>query len=197
MMRHSRWITACVALALVLGAALHLVGAEANKAPDFTLKDLNGNSVSLADHKDKIVVLEWINRGCPYVVRHYKEKTHTSIAADYKDKGVVYLAIDSSHDQSDDRNRQWVEQHSIAYPILNDASGEVGRAYGARTTPHMFIIQDGVIVYNGAIDDDARGSNQPGERINYVRRALDELLAGSAVSVATTRPYGCGVKYQR
>lgn len=187
-----------LAVALMFGVAGMLAVAaegDAKEAPAFTLKDLNGNDVSLSDFEGKIVVLEWINFKCPFVVRHYNEKTHVSIAADYKDKGVVYLAIDSSYDNTVAENKRWVERYSIPYPILVDQSGEVGKAYGARTTPHMYVIHEGKIVYNGAIDCDPRGSKDVAERDHYVRKALDEIIAGTPVSTPTTRPYGCTVKY--
>ena len=184
------------AIALTTMVALAAESNEPTKAKMFSLEDHNGNVVKLEDHKDKIVVLEWINPGCPFVVRHYKAKTFATLAEKYKDKDVVWLAIDSSHFTTNDKNKAWAEKHDLSYAILNDASGEVGKAYGAKTTPHMFIVKDGMVVYNGAIDDDPRGKKGD-DAINYVDKALQELLAGSAVSTPKTKPYGCGVKYKR
>lgn len=162
--------------------------------PDFTLEDQDGNEVSLSDFAGSVVVLEWINWDCPFVVRHYNESTMKTLADQYTDDGVVWLAINSTHYATQDKDREWIDKHDLPYPILHDPSGETGHAYDTKTTPHMYIIgRDGELVYEGAIDDDPRGNKD--ERVNYVRKALDELLAGEAVSTPETKPYGCTVKY--
>ena len=120
-------------------------------APDFSLQDQNGNTVSLADLKGKIVVLEWVNPNCPFVVRHYQAKTFPTLAEKYAQNDVVWLAINTTTGSTADDNKAWVEKHGLKYPILDDSAGNVGRAYGAKTTPHMFIInKDGVLVYAAA-----------------------------------------------
>ena len=165
-------------------------------AADFTLEDTEGNSVSLADFKGKVVVLEWINPDCPFVQRHYEAGTMKGLAERYATKGVVWLAVNSTHYMDAATSEKWRAKYGLAYPILVDRSGEVGRLYDAATTPHMFVIDgSGGVVYEGAIDDDPRGKSE--SPVDYVARALDELLAGKTVSVSETKPYGCSVKYPK
>jgi peroxiredoxin len=168
-------------------------------APDFSLQDQNGKTVKLSDYKGKIVVLEWFNQGCPYVVRHYKAKTMTSTADKYKGQDVVWLAINTTAGKSAEDNKTSAEAWSISYPILSDTSSAVAQQYGAKTTPHMFVIdKEGKLIYNGAIDDDSSADGTKGDKAtNYVAKALDEVLAGKPVSTPETKPYGCGVKYQK
>jgi peroxiredoxin len=170
------------------------------KATDFVLKNHDGKEVKLADYKGKIVVLEWINQECPFVKYHYEKKsTMKELAARYKDKKVVWLAIDSTNHQKAEKNKKYAEKHKILHPILGDRPGTVGKAYKATNTPHMFIINtDGNIAYNGAIDNAPLGRvPKDKELINYVDNALKELTSGKAVSVAKTKPYGCSVKYKK
>ncbi len=161
----------------------------------FSAVDHTGKSIKLSDYQDKIVVLEWINPQCPYVERHYKADTMEKLAREYKDKGVVWLAVNSTNFQNASFNSDWHDKQNLPYPILVDQSGTLGNLFDAKTTPHMFIInKDGKLVYEGAIDDDPRG-NKGDAATNYVKQALDELLAGKKVSVNETKPYGCSVKY--
>ena len=172
-------------------------------APDFTLKDLDGKEVSLASFKGKTVVLEWFNPQCPYVKKSHSKGSLVGLAKKHADAGVVWLAINSGapgkqgHDPA--VNAAAVEEWSLAYPILRDESGEVGKAYGATNTPHMFVIDPaGNIVYAGAIDnspDGEGGSPQGGTLVNYVDAALADLAAGRPVATPETKAYGCGVKY--
>ncbi len=164
-------------------------------APAFTLEDQNGNSIGLSNLGDKIVVLEWLNPDCPFVQRHYKAETMTTLAGKYSDSGVVWLAVNSTHTMDKDDDRKWIGKYSLQYPILDDSSGNVGKLYGAKTTPNMFIIdKSGTLVYAGAIDDDPDGSK--GEnKVNYVEKALKEVITGNPVSISETKPYGCSVKY--
>jgi len=170
-------------------------------APDFTLRDLDGKEHSLAalTKSGKIVVLQWFNPECPFVVKHYGENTtFNDMATKYKGKDVVILAINSGapgkQGVGKERNAKAVKDWKIAYPVLLDESGEIGRKYGAKNTPAMYVIaKDGTLAYTGAIDDDS-GADKPG-KTNYVTKAVDELLAGTNVSQATTKPYGCSVKY--
>jgi peroxiredoxin len=167
------------------------------KAQNFTLGDSAGNEVSLSDYAGKVVVLEWLNPDCPFVQRHYKAGTMKKLAATYGDRGVVWLTINSTHYMDAAANAKFKASHDLPYTILVDQSGEVGHLYGAMTTPHMFIIDgSGTLVYNGAVDDDPRGSKGDGA-VNYVAAALDEVLAGKAVTAAETKPYGCSVKYKK
>ena len=170
------------------------------KAPDFKLKNHDGKEVKLADYKDKIVVLEWINHECPFVKYHYEKKsTMKELAARYKEKKVVWLAIDSTNHQKTEKNKKYAEKNKIFHPILDDRSGKIGRAYKATNTPHMFIINtDGNIAYSGAIDNAPLGRvPKDKEYINYVDKALEELTSGKTVSIAKTKPYGCTVKYKK
>lgn len=179
------------------------------KAPDFTLKDTQGKEHKLSDYtkEGKIVVLEWFNPGCPFIKSHHgKQHTMAHLYKEFKDKNVVFMAINSTNPDHPDygKDAEAKKQWKIEYPILSDADGKVGHAYGAKTTPHMFVInKDGKLAYTGAMDNDPRNrktedAKKPENRkINYVRAALDELVAGKKVTKSTTRPYGCGVKYKK
>jgi peroxiredoxin len=169
---------------------------EENTAPGFTLTDQDGKTHSLSDYEGKLIVLEWTNTDCPFVKRHYDAKTMTTLADKYVPKDVVWLTINSSHYADQKMNKEFTEKYGITYPVLDDSGGKVGKLYGAKTTPHMFIInKDGMIVYEGAIDNDPAGDKE--EITNYVEIALDELLAGKGVTTAETQPYGCSVKYAK
>lgn len=166
-------------------------------APDFTLKSLDGKDVKLSDLKGKIVVLEWINHECPVVNRCYKAGITKNTIEKFKDKPVVWLAIDSSHfcEEKAEAIKTWVKDQGINFAYLMDAPGKIGKTYDAKTTPHMFVIdQKGVLAYSGAIDNDPYG-NEP-NKINYVEQAIQALLDGSTVATATTKSYGCTVKYK-
>jgi peroxiredoxin len=193
-----------VALAVALLAAAPaaspaLAAAVGDIAPAFTLKDLDGHEHSLADYSGKVVVLEWVNPNCPFSNRHAVEKTMSTLANLHQE--VVWLGINSTRAGHDDylppaEHKKWAAKNGVRYAILYDESGAVGHAYGARTTPHMFILDErGRIVYDGAIDDDPPGRHQPAERTNYVGDGLDEHGAGGAIDPASTKPYGCSVKY--
>jgi len=172
-------------------------------APVFTLNDTSGKAISLSDFKGRTVVLEWINPGCPFVQKHYRSANMPTTQKAAADKGVVWLAINSTATSATDylappALASWMQQHQAQVTAtLMDADGRVGKAYGARTTPQMVIIDpQGVIRYAGAID------SKPTARVediatatNHVNQALGELLTGKPVSVPVTRPYGCSVKY--
>ncbi|HVX85959.1 MAG TPA: redoxin domain-containing protein [Phycisphaerae bacterium] len=165
------------------------------KAPDFSLTDAAGKTISLHDYAGKIVVLEWINHDCPIDTRVLDSKLTTSVEKKYHDKDVVFLAIDSTHTHTTADLTKTADLFGITYPILNDFSGKVGHEYGAKTTPNMYIIsKDGTLVYEGGIDNDPNGANPTG-RVNYVDKALAELTAGKPISVTESKPYGCSVKY--
>lgn len=172
-------------------------------APAFTLTGIDGKTYTLADFTkdEKIVVLEWWNPGCPFVVKHHeKSTTMKDLAAKFADKGVVWMAINSTNPDHKDfgADKDAVKKWNVAYPVLTDADGTVGHMYGARTTPHMFIIDaTGVLRYAGAIDSD-RGTQPPADPskvTNYVDQALTQILAGETVTVPETESYGCSVKY--
>jgi peroxiredoxin len=164
-------------------------------APDFTLEDQTGHKVKLSEMKNGIIVLEWMNPDCPFVQRHYNSDTMTTLASKYKEKNVIWMAINSTHYMNKKDDQNWINKFKVGYPILDDSSGRVGKLYGAKTTPNMYIIDaSGILVYSGAIDDDPRGSKD-GKALNYVDQALEEILAGKPVTIAKTKPYGCSVKY--
>lgn len=172
-------------------------------APDFKLKDSKGNEHSLSDYKGKVVVLEWINYDCPFVKKHYSSKNMQTLQEKYSKQGVIWLAICSSapgkqgNFSSDEINKRSKEYGAMFTAYLIDESGKVGKMYGAKTTPHMYIINsDGKLVYAGGIDDKASTDVADIKTAkNYVSSALDELLSGKQVTVQTSTPYGCSVKY--
>ena len=165
--------------------------------PNFSLQDQNGKTITLADLKGKIVVLEWFNEGCPFVQKHYSTGNMNAVAAKYTGEDVVWLAINSTSSATNASNLKAAEDWKIERPILNDSAGTVGKAYGAKNTPHMFVInKDQTLAYRGAIDSMASTeSSDIAGSTNYVAKALDELKAGKAVSQPETKPYGCSVKY--
>ena len=193
-------VTAALAFAANSAFAVATVG---QPAPAFTVQDSSGKTVSLADFKGKHVVLEWVNPGCPYVVKHYGSANMQGTQKDATTKGVVWLAVNSTSADHGDYKApaamaQWMQGHkAAASATLMDADGKVGRAYGARTTPHLYIVDPkGLLVYAGGIDN--KPSTNPADipgATNHVKVALGEALAGKAISQATTRPYGCSVKY--
>lgn len=208
-MKNRSFLTTAILLALASGIVLMFgaFGPIANEpvaevgkaAPAFSLTDLNGNTVSLADFKGKVVVLEWTNPNCPFVQRVYREGIMTKVQKKYTDK-VIWLSVNStskSHQdylEPSDLSEKYKSWKADQDAVLMDTDGTVGKMFDARTTPHMYIIDTkGVLVYNGGIDDDPRGNKS--EKVNFVEAALDELLAGKAVSTSTSRPYGCSVKY--
>jgi peroxiredoxin len=173
-------------------------------APGFSLPDSTGKTHSLSDYKGKIIVLEWLNHGCPFVRKHYNSGNMQKLQKTYGAKGVIWFSIISSAPgkqgyMTPEEATESVQQKNAApKAVLLDPEGTVGKLYGAKTTPHMFIIDsDGVLVYNGGIDD-IRSTNTDdiAKAKNYVQMALDELLAGKEVTVQTSQPYGCSVKYK-
>jgi peroxiredoxin len=193
--------TACALLTISgLSTAAAAIGAP---APTFSAKDTSGATVSLDQFRGKTVVLEWVNPGCPYVRKHYSADNMQATQRKATQQGVVWLAVNSTATDATDylppeRMAGWMkEQKAAATATLMDADGRIGRSYGARTTPHMYVINaKGTLVYAGAIDNKptARAADIPGA-INHVQQALSEVLSGKPVSVAATQPYGCTVKY--
>ena len=172
-------------------------------APAFALTDLAGKAVNLADYRGRTVVLEWHNFGCPFVQKHYRSGNMQALQKKYA-TDVVWLAVNSTSKSASDYTEpaalttQLKQFGAAPAGYLMDEPGAMGRAYGAKTTPHMYIIDPaGKVVYNGAIDD-KRSTNPEDVKTsrNYVVAALDELKAGKPVSVASTAPYGCTVKYR-
>jgi len=198
MIKMMKTMTLIAILAVAGGAAAGPGVDVGDKAPEFTLNDSAGNTVSLADYKGQVVVLEWTNPDCPFVKRHYQEGSMKNLTSTYSESGVIWLTINSTNYMDTEANAAFVKKEGIAWPVLVDQDGTVGHAYGAATTPHMYIIDTkGTVVYEGAIDDDPRGNMEAGARTNYVSQALNELDTGKAVSTAETKPYGCSVKYKK
>jgi len=195
-------------LAAFAAASLFAAAALANApvgrpAPAFTVSDLTGKPVRLEDYKGKTVVLEWINFGCPFVMKHYNSGNMQALQKKYS-SDVVWLAVNSTNKGHSD----WADPAPLTAQLkqlgaqparyLVDEPGTMGLAYGAKTTPHMYIVNpEGVLIYKGAIDDkpSTNKSDIPGAR-NHVLAALDESMAGKPVSTPSTTPYGCSVKYQ-
>ncbi len=163
-------------------------------APAFSLTDLDGKAHNLADYKGKIVVLEWTNNECPYVVRHYQAKTMQRSFEALGGEEVVWLAVDSTKHAEPEKLKKWRADEGFSYPVLTDKDGKVGKSYGAKTTPHMYVIDaEGKLRYSGAIDDDDRGKVESPR--NYVLEAVKAIKAGEEVAEPETKPYGCSVKY--
>ena len=198
-------VIACTALGFTMatGAAptTAVVGQE---APAFSAVDVRGKTVSLADFKGKHVVLEWVNPGCPFVVKHYGASNMQATQKNAVDKGVVWLAVNSTaKDAGDYRTPQamaaWMQsQKAHASTTLMDEDGKVGRAYGARTTPHMYIVNpQGQLIYAGGIDSiPSANAADIAKATNYIKTGLNEALAGKPLTASNTRPYGCSIKYK-
>ncbi|MFP4370173.1 MAG: thioredoxin family protein [Candidatus Kapaibacterium sp.] len=197
---------AMIALAAIAFISIKLIAAEAEigkEAPGFTLTDSKGNTHSLSDFKGKYVVLEWVNFDCPFVKKHYDTDNMQNLQHKYTYKDVVWLMINSSANgkqgnfSPDEINKRMKDLEVKATAYLIDESGKTGRLYGAKTTPHMFIIDpDGKLIYAGGIDDKASTDNADVKgATNYVDAALQDAMNGRTVSVKTAKPYGCSVKY--
>ena len=193
-------------LAVVLVAASSALAglAPGDQAPGFTLTDTEGNEHSLQTYLDEnqTVVIEWFNPDCPFIKKHHlNHKTmDETYAAVSKEQPVVWLAINSNAKGKQgyglERNQKAVKEYEMTFPVLLDESGEAGKAYGAKTTPHMFIVTpDGKVAYAGAIDSD-RSADKLGET-NYVLDFLNAMAAGKELPTAETKPYGCSVKYAK
>ncbi len=199
--------TALIALAsavwVLLAGTAGAAATVGQPAPAFTATDTAGKTHSLADFKGRHVVLEWVNPGCPYVRKHYGSANMQGTQKQATTQGVVWLAVNSTAADHADYQppaalAQWMQsQGAAATATLMDADGRIGRAYGARTTPHLYIVDPaGRLVYAGAIDNKATADPADVARAtNHVKAALAESLAGRPVSQPTTRPYGCSVKY--
>jgi peroxiredoxin len=174
-----------------------------DRAPDFTATDSNGRVHKLSEYQDKFVVLEWTNRGCPYTQKHYNSGNMQRLQREWTSRGVIWLTVISSapgkqgYVKAAEENAYVKQVNAAPTAVLLDPTGVLGHLYDAKTTPHMFIIDTkGILIYNGAIDDrpttdlaDVNGAR------NYLSLALEEATSGKPVSIPTTRPYGCSVKY--
>lgn len=203
MQRRSLLIASASGLALATPLTTWAAASVGQPAPGFTLNDTAGKPVRLADFKGRAVVLEWNNPGCPFVRKHYQGNMQ-ALQKEAAAQGVVWLAINSTETASGDylspaQLARWMQDKQAApTATLMDEDGTAGRAYGARVTPHMYIVSaQGVLVYAGGIDSipSARVDDIP-KATNFVRQALAEIKAGKPVSVTTSQAYGCSVKYK-
>ena len=189
-------------LLFLLSAAL--AARVGDPAPDFTATDSNGKTHHLADYKGKYVVLEWHNQGCPYTRKHYESGNMQRLQKEWTARGVEWFTVISSapgtqgYVTASQENDYVRKMNAVPTAVLLDPDGNLGHLYAAKTTPHMYIIDpNGVLIYNGAIDDHPTSdqSDIPGSR-NYVSVALQEAMSGKKVTDPATRPYGCSVKYK-
>jgi len=198
-------VKALAAIVFLAASSLCAFAAKVgDPAPDFTGTDSNGQTHKLSEYRGKYVVLEWTNNGCPYTRKHYTSGNMQNLQKEWTAKGVVWLTVLSSapgaqgYMTASDENAYMAKMHADPTAALLDPTGAIGHEYDARTTPDMYVIDPaGKLIYAGAIDDHA--TTDPSDIAhskNYVSDALTEAMAGQAVAVSYTRPYGCSVKYQ-
>jgi peroxiredoxin len=191
-----------VLLAAMAFAATTFAVEVGKPAPDFTGTDINGKTIKLSDYKGKIVVIESYNSDCPFCMNHYKTGAMQELQRDLAAKGIVWLMVDSvntknfSYRTPEQARKESADLKIAATAWIDDNSGAIGHLYDMKTTPHTFVVAaDGTLVYDGAIDNRPAPFGDPRTAKNYVSAAVDELLAGKPVTVAQTKPYGCGVHY--
>ena len=196
-------ISPLLVASMLLAAGTALAVVSGAPAPGFTVADTSGKTVQLGDYKGKYVVLEWVNPECPFVRKHYSSGNMQALQKEWAGRDVVWLSINSTNQSHSEfktprQMSDWMKsQNAAPAATLLDSTSDTGRAYSAKTTPHMFVIDpSGKVIYSGAIDDkrstnlaDAKTAN------NYVRAALTEAMSGKPVTVGNTTPYGCSVKY--
>lgn len=201
-----KWMVAVVAVAMLAFGSTSFLNAGAQgelaigkPAPDFALQDQDGKTVTLSELKGKVVVLEWFNEECPFVVKFYKEGHMNQWSEKYASQGVVWLAVNSTSKATNETNKAIHGKWNMKHPVLNDASGKTGKAYQSKNTPTIYIVdKEGNLAYWGGVDN--KPSSETGDIAtakNYVAQSLDEILAGKPVSEAKTKPYGCSVKYAK
>ncbi len=196
-------IPATVALTILFQLSPAWAAKVGDTAPEFTATDTNGNLHKLSDYKGKFVVLEWSNRGCPYTQKHYNSGNMQQLQRQWTERGVIWLTVISSapgkqgYITGTDENAYVKQVNAAPTAVLLDPTGALGHLYDAKTTPDIFIINpQGTLIYSGAIDDTPTTDVADiGKAKNYVAAALDEATAGKQVTVSTSRPYGCSVKY--
>ena len=187
---------------LILGSLAHAAVVTGDEAPTFILTSASGEQINLADHSDKVVILEWVNYDCPFVKNHYNTGTMQALQKVAVDNGMVWLSICSSASgkqgnfTGQELSDRIAKEKSAATAYLIDEDGTVGKAYGAKTTPHMFIIKDGKIVYSGGIDSISSTKAEDIEKATpYVKEAIEAIVADGDIPNSDTKAYGCGVKY--
>ena len=195
--------TAAVLTAVFATPATHAQAVVGQAAPTFQATDVSGKTVQLSDYAGKHVVLEWFNPGCPFVKKHYNSGNMAATQKAVVSKGVVWISINSDAREPDDKKAiasfpAWLKDRGASpTAVVLDGAGTIGKAYGARATPHMYVIDpQGKLVYAGAID--SKPSTNPEDiktATNYVRQALDESLAGKSVSKPKSQAYGCSIHY--
>ena len=191
------------ALVAALTLASAALAVEVGKpAPDFSGTDINGKTIKLSDYKGKIVVVESYNSDCPFCHNQYATGATQDLQRELAAKGVVWLMVNSvnpnnfSHRTPEQARQEWASEKIAATAWIDDSSGAIGHLYDMKTTPHMFVIdKNGVLVYDGAMDNKPDPEHDPRTARNYVREAVDALLAGKPVEVSQTKPYGCAIKY--
>jgi peroxiredoxin len=186
-------------IALAIAAAALLGAVQSPKigdpVPDWSARDENGVEHKMSQYAGRAVVLEWTNSECPFVERHYQAGTMKRLAAALGAKDVVWLAVNSTYTNTPDDTKAWKKEQGFSYATLQDPDGRLGHLFGARTTPHMFVIDaKGVLRYRGAIDDDQYGRAEKPN--NYVDSAVHALLASASPDPSETQSYGCSVKYK-
>jgi peroxiredoxin len=194
-------LLSCVASTALFAADSPAVGTT---APDFSVTDSKGKTQTVSQYKGKYVVLEWFNPECPFVKKHYGGGNMQKLQEEFTAKGVVWLSVDSSAPgkegnlTAEQANQKMTEWKTKQTAFLLDPDGKAGQTYGAKNTPHMFVINpEGKIIYEGAID--SKASANPADisgATNYVKVALEESMGGKTVTTANTKPYGCSVKYK-
>ena len=203
MIRKSFLLIGMLVAAVAVSVAAYAVRVG-DAAPDFTGTDSNGKTHKLSEYRGKYVVLEWTNNGCPYTLKHYESGNMQSLQKDWTAKGVVWLTVLSSapgeqgYMTAGQENAYLSKEKAAPTAALLDPTGAIGHEYAAKTTPHLFVIDPaGKLIYAGAIDDHATtDTSDIKSSKNYVSAALTEAMAGQQVATASTRPYGCSVKYQ-
>jgi MinD superfamily P-loop ATPase len=202
-MRHST-LSSMLAAVIICAAPLMVAAAKVGQAaPDFTATTSTGKTVRLNDYRGNYIVLEWHNNGCPYVGKHYNGGNMQRLQKQWTGKNVVWFTIISSapgkqgYVTASEENAYLAKMQAAPTAALLDPSGEIGHLYDAKTSPQMVVInQQGVVIYDGAIDDKPTTDvSDIAGAINYVNAALEQAMAGKQVETPTTRPYGCSVKY--
>lgn len=190
--------------ALLFTAPAFAAPVVGQSAPAFSAKDINGAEVQLESLKGKVVVLEWFNYGCPFVRKHYRNGDMQALQKSLAEKGVVWVIVNSTETTHQDykdeaATKKLLSELNVTAPhFILDTTGDIGKAYAAKTTPHMYVIDaEGVLRYQGAIDDDSDADADPKKSHNHLSQAVSELLAGKDISTKETKPYGCSIKYAK